>query len=154
MLMPPAIAFCLDSEYLSNNKKKDLLRASKAVHFLPRRMSEIFLLDPPAIAAVANQTVGFRAQPIREDGVQALIDAKRADRHCYCQGTQEVPVDWITQIDGARILREIFAELSGSQVSFEKMRHSVAITDWILQNRKEHFRDLANWIGELIPGAQ
>ena len=50
--------------------------------------------------------------------MRALIDAKRADRHYYCQGTQEVPVDWITQIDGARILREIFAELSGSQVSF------------------------------------
>ena len=152
MLMPPVVAFCLDSECLSDNDKRDLIRESRGLmHFLSRRMYENYLLDASAVAAVVNQIADFREQPVGLGEVEALIDAKRADLRYYCQGTQQIPTDWIVNIDGARILREIFAELSGNRASFEKMRHSVAITDWILENRPEHFRELADWISDLIP---
>ena len=153
-LMPTALAFCLDSECMSENDKQDLERSSQGmVHFLPKRMYENFLLDAPAISAVVNAIPEFRALPVTEDEVNVVLNAKRADRRHYCQGFQQIPQDWMSYIDGAHVLSEIFAELSGNHVSYEKMRHSVAITDWILHNRPAHFRELANWIIALLPAA-
>jgi hypothetical protein len=152
MLMPPALGFCLDSECMSDSDKQDLRRASQnAMHFLPRRMYENFLLNAPAIAAVVNRIEGFRRQRLGEDEVTRLVDAKRGERRYYCPAVQQIPVDWISHIDGARILSEVFAELSENRVSYEKMKHSVAITDWILENNPEHFRDLATWIVGVLP---
>jgi len=152
MLMPPALAFCLDSECLTDGQKQALLRESQDVfHFLPRRMYENFLLDSPAIATLANQIEGFRPQGVRENEVQGLIDTKRQERRYYCDAPQQIPADWITHIDGAQVLSDIFGELSENRVSYEKTRHSVAITEWILQSKPEHFRELADWLVRLLP---
>ena len=118
-LMPPALGFCLDSECMSDNDKQDLRRASQGlVHFLPRRMYENFLLNPQAVAAVVNRIENFRRPPAREDEVAVLLAAKRAERRFYCRAAEQIPVDWISHIDGARVLGEIFAELSENQVAF------------------------------------
>jgi predicted ATPase len=154
MLMPPALGFCLDAECMSDGDKQDLRRASQnLVHFLPRRMYENFLLNARAVAAVVNRIEGFRRPPVREDEVTRLLEAKRGERRYYCQAVQQIPADWIIHIDGARVLSEIFAELSENRVSYEKMRHSVAITEWILENNPMQFQELANWIGGLLPAA-
>jgi hypothetical protein len=153
-LMPPALGFCLDSECMSDGDKQDLRRASQnLVHFLPRRMYENFLLSVPAVVAVVNRIEGFRGQVVVEEEVTRLFDAKRGDRTYYCQGAHQIPVDWISHIDAARVLAEIFAELSENRVSYEKMRHSVAITEWILENNPGHLQELANWIVGVLPGA-
>lgn len=154
MLMPPALGFCLDAECLSENDKQDLRRAGdNLVHFLPRRMYENFLLNAHAIAAVANGIDGFRRERVTAEEVNRILDAKRGGTGYYCRGTEQIPVDWIVHIDGATVLSEIFSELSENRVSYEKMRHSVAITEWILKNDPHYFRDLSNWMLELLPEA-
>jgi len=152
VLLPPALAFCFDSECLSDSDKQDLIRASRnLVHFLPRRMYENYLLDVPALTAVMNGIEGFREARIQEDEVRDFVELKRADQSFYCRGLQRVPNDWTSHIDGARVLREMFSDLSQNQVAYEKTRHSVAITEWILQNMPTHFQDLANWLLALLP---
>jgi hypothetical protein len=118
----------------------------EGAHFLPRRMSENYLLSARAIASVANSIEGFRQAVVREEEVQQLLDRKRADLRYYCPGTAAVPVDWINHIDGARVLTEIFSELSKNREDYEKTKHSVAITIWILDDDPEHLRELAEWL--------
>ena len=150
-LMPPAVAFVFDSECLSAAEKEDIRRAGQGlVHFLPRRMYENFILDVQAITEVANRIDGFRAAPVRAKEVQRLLDEKRVDLEYYCRGTGAIPVDWVSHIDAARVLRDVFSYLSENRVSYDKIKHSVAITEWLIENRPEHFREPADWLLGLL----
>jgi energy-coupling factor transporter ATP-binding protein EcfA2 len=156
-LLPPAVAFVLDRECLTDQQVNDIARFKRPgdgrdlVHFLPHRMYENYLLSAEAIAAVANSIRDFRPQQVQADEVQQLLDAKLGDRRYYCPGLQAIPNDRPTHVDGARILKDIFGELSENRVYYQKMTHSVAITDWILQHRREEFRDLATWLVGVLP---
>ena len=97
-------------------------------------MYENYLLNPTAIAAVVNGIEGFRPQPVSVQEVSELIEAKRQNLRSYCPGATEIPTDWIVAIDGTKILREIFQELSEARVAFAKPKHSVAITEWLIKH--------------------
>lgn len=154
-LMPPAVAFILDSECLRTAEKEDIRRAGqRLVHFLPKRMYENFILDASAITGTMNGIDGFRPDPVRGEEVQQLLDEKRVDLEYYCAGTDAVPVDWGSHIDAARVLGDIFSQLSENRVSYDKIKHSVAITEWLLQNRPEHFCELADWLVGLLTANQ
>jgi hypothetical protein len=47
--------------------------------FLARRMYENYLLNPKAIAEVANGIAGFRPKPLTPDEVREAIEAKLKD---------------------------------------------------------------------------
>jgi hypothetical protein len=150
-LLPRTVAFAFDRECLREAEQRDLERmAPGLVKFLPRRMYESYLLDASAIAATANSVEGFRATPVREEEIQILIDAKRVDRRYYCQGTTSIPDEWIIKIDSAKMLTEMFDELSETRVRYDKMRHSVSITEWLLDNRPIVLEELSNWLVALF----
>jgi len=150
-LLPPVVAFIFDEECLSDLQKNDLVRIGQGdVHFLPRRMYENYLLRPAAIATVANNLPGFRTEPLREDEVDHLINQKRQNLGYFCSGIAQVPEAWIAKIDGARVLSDIFGQLSENRVAYDKTKHSVAITDWLIQNDPNALRDLANMLDHLL----
>jgi predicted ATPase len=151
-LLPPAIGFIFDNECLSDTEKEDLVRMGQGlVHFLPRRMYENYLLNPEGIAAVANSIDGFRDTPVSEDEVRPSLEVKRQDLRYFCKGTLQVPTDWVTNIDGARVLGDIFKEMSENRVEYTKTSHSIALTDWLIQNDPETLRELANMLAALVP---
>ena len=151
-LLPPAIAFVLDRECRREQDLQDLGRVSQGlVRFLSRRMYENFLLDGPAIAAVANAIGGFTQVPINAEAVNRLIDAKRQELRYFCAGMNEIPADWIVKIDGARVLSEIFETLSEARVSYDKVKHSVAITDWLILHDPDKLREVAHLLAGLLP---
>jgi hypothetical protein len=156
-LLPPALAFVLDKECLADRQLDDVIRAGRdgegqdLVHFLPRRMYENYILRADAIAEVANSAAGFRSQQVHPDEVQQLLDRKQEDRQYYCPRLQVIPPDRLSHVDGARILKEIFGELSEERVPYDKVRHSTAITEWILAHNPEEFTDLSDWLLTLFP---
>jgi len=107
-------------------------------------MFENYLLNAVGIAAVVNGIAGFCNDPITEQEVSQLIATKSQDLRCYCPGTRAVPTGWISEIDGATVLKEIFAELSENRVQFDKVRHSVAITRWIIGNAPEQLQEISD----------
>jgi len=153
VLLPPALGFILDEECRSSVQKEELRKLSggRAV-FLSRRMYENYLLSAAGIAAVANEIAGFRPdQPVSEEEVQRLIEAKRQRLDFYCRGTKSAPTtDWIQGIDGARLLTEIFVELSGSRVAFEKTKHSVSLTKWLIRNDPGRLREIADLLARIL----
>jgi hypothetical protein len=114
-------------------------------------MFENYLLSPPAIAAVANDIQGFRQNPITPEEVLALVEAKRADLRYFCPGIRVVPADWVQEIDGATVLKEIFAELSEHRVSYDKVRHSVALTKWLVAHAPQSFQEIIELLVPLLP---
>lgn len=152
VLLPPALGFVLDEECRSSTQKEDLRKLSQGrAVFLSRRMYENYLLSATGIAAVANDIAGFRPdKPVLEEEVQRLIEVKRLTLDLYCRGTKSIPVDWMQAIDGARVLSEIFSELSETRVAFEKTKHSVALTKWLVRNDPGSLREIGALLGGLL----
>jgi hypothetical protein len=151
-LLPPALAFVLDRECRTQALREDLQRESQnKAYFLPRRMFENYLLNAPGIAAVANDIQGFREAPITEEEVGQLIEEKRRDARYFCPRTREIPPDWRTEINGATVLEEIFAHLSENRVSYDKVRHSVALTKWLIANAPGQLQEIVDLLLPLLP---
>jgi predicted ATPase len=135
-LVPPTIAFIFDRECLSAGEQEELRKMGHGrVHFLPRRMYENYLLDPEAIAAVANMIEGFRTTPIAAEDVGNLFATKRNRQESgkrqlqyFCKGVTQVPEDWVRTIHAAGLLKDVFSELSENRVAYEKTTHSIELT--------------------------
>jgi hypothetical protein len=49
----------------------------------------------------------------------------------------------VIEVDGAAVLKEIFSELSENRVQYDKVRHSVGITQWIIDNAQQDLREIS-----------
>lgn len=153
-LLPPTVAFVLDRECRTTEAQEELQRKTQnEVIFLPRRMYENYLLHLAAICAVVNNIDGFRAPPVTEDEVEAIIEAKKSIRNYFCQdGPDGTSPDWVHHIDAANVLKDIFSELSEERVSFQKTKHSVALTEWIIQNAPEELQEITDILVGCLEG--
>ena len=113
-------------------------------------MYENYLLHTGAIAAVANEIEGFRSPPVSPEDVETLIEEKRSDPKLFCQSGAAEGKDWVTHIDGAKLLEKIFTTLSEARVTFGKVEHSVAITEWLLSHASETLEEIGNLIAETL----
>ena len=111
---------------------------------------ENYLLDPAAIAAVANSIEGFRQTQVSADEVHRSLEQKQQDLRYFCKGMRQVPADWASNIDGASVLGDIFKEISENRVVYKKTSHSVALTDWLIQNNPEKLREVADMLAVLL----
>jgi predicted ATPase len=150
--LPPAIGFVLDRECRNSQQQEELNRLSRnLVTFLPRRMYESYLLHPQAIVNVVNAIQDFHPTPITVSQVDALIRGMRLAGGYFCG--QEVPKDssqWAREIDGARVLKEIFVTLSETRVSYDKVKHSVALTKWIVENAPAELEGIALLLSQIL----
>lgn len=155
-LLPPAVGFVFDRECRTVEQMEELSKLGHGkVYFLPRRMYENYLLDVEAIVAVANQISGFRPTPVTPDEVQTLITEKRQNESYFCHREHAAdPEKWVCCISGARVLKEIFSRLSESRVAFEKTEHSVALTEWMIQNKPHQLDEIASLICGILDAAE
>jgi predicted ATPase len=151
-LIPPAIGFLLDRECRNSQQRQELNKLGKnRVTFLPRRMYENYLLHASAVAQVVNGIADFSATPVAEFDVQKLIDKRRSATSYFCNG--QIPQDaaeWVREIDGARVLKEIFAELSQNRVIYDKVKHSVELTKWIVENAPKELEGVAALLTQIV----
>lgn len=152
-LLPPAIAFVLDDECRDDVTKNELRSLSEnRVVFLQRRMYENYLLNSRAIAEVANAIVGFRSSTVRPEEVRAAIDSKLAQPQFYCSPDRmEPPQTRIRHVDAAGVLERIFAELSETRVSYQKVRHGVALTEWLTENAPADLMEVEDILKAKLP---
>jgi AAA domain, putative AbiEii toxin, Type IV TA system/AAA ATPase domain len=151
-LIPPAVGFIFDRECRTPEQQKELNRLGGGrITFLPRRMYENYLIYSPAIVAVANAIDGFNSTPITEMEVLQLIGRMRAEKSYFCQ--QELPADpanWMREIDGAKVLKNIFGELSQTRVSYDKVKHSLALTERIIDHAPQELSGLAALLSQIL----
>lgn len=149
-LLPPAIGFILDREMRTKQEQKDLARRSGApVHFLSRRSYENYLVHPPAIAEVLSADL--------QDAISTASVSAWLEKHRWMpQWWKETPASpqteetWLIEVDAPHLLARMFEELSGQKVEYQKTKHSVEITRWLLQNDPKQLAEIQDLLGEVL----
>jgi predicted ATPase len=149
-LLPPAIGFILDREMRTMQEQQDLAKRSGApVHFLSRRSFENYLVHPPAIAEVLSADLQDAISP-------ANVSAWLEEHRWMPQWWKETPASsrtdesWLIEVDAPHLLAGMFKELSRQKVEYQKTRHSVEITRWLLQNDPEQLAEIQKLLEEVL----
>ncbi len=149
-LLPPAVGFIFDREGRSEQDRADLERRGN-VFFLPRRMYENYLMNPAAIAAVTERIDGFRAPPLTATEIEAWLDNHRWDgRYFDPLPAEHTTGAWLSNVHGAKLLADLFSQLSEQRVSYDKVRHGVALVDWLLEHAPDDLQEVAQLIEQAL----
>ena len=133
------VAVVLDRERRGADVCPKLEADKRAIlRFLPRRMLENYLLHPQGLAAVLSE-LGCE---VDADQIRAAI-ARAASVDHSCERD-------LDQVDGSRLLSEVFAHCSGALWEFKKTRDVPALVDWLIANDPDFLRPLGHWLEGLI----
>jgi predicted ATPase len=155
-LLPPAVAFILDEECRDEAAKKELFKLSgELAIFLPRRMYENYLLSPMAIAEVANSIAGFRPAPLGPEEVRKAMEVKLGKPEYFCAPDKmKTPIERIRNVDAGTVLGELFSEFSETRVTYQKVSHGVALTEWLIKNAPGDLREIVQLLSGALKAGQ
>ena len=155
-LMPPAIAFVFDSENKTKKQKEDLQRRSKRlpIYFLERRMYENYLLCPEAISAVIYCNI-MEDDPEKErlkqlasqDKISTWIEQNK-NNSAYLKTINSE--NWEKEIDAAKLLTDLFNELTEAKIAYKKTTHSYALTKWLIENKPEFLSEMSDFLKGIL----
>jgi hypothetical protein len=154
-LIPPAVGFVFDSERLTQKEEDDFERMSEGkVRFLNRRMYENYLLNPRAIAALINELDVARQMPLVEsEVVDWLSGASEGPQYFLSKSFEaESGDDWIKDVDGAAMLDGVFSALSEKRVTYLKVIHGFALTEWLIENDPKSLNELVDFLVSILDG--
>lgn len=153
-IMPPAVGFIFDQEGRDENERKDLDRESKgAVRFIPRRMYENYLLDAEAISSTMTGIEGFRKDQVTHEKVTGWLNTLKWNGKYIKdpnQVRQKTDNYWKTNVDGAKLLADLFSEFSETRVEYDKVAHGIILTKWIISNKPENLIEIKDLLIEVI----
>ena len=152
-LLPPAVAFVLDREKRSAQKCVDMEKKSGGkLHWLPLRMFENYLVVPAAILETLSAL-----DVHRPDVALALKDvedwlATNASRQEYFDGQPAVyaSAGWLLGVDGAKVLNDLFNDLTDARVAFDKVKHGMRMTRYLITSPTKELRELAEVLKRLV----
>lgn len=130
---PPMVAIVLDRESRKPNEIENITKEyNKLLQFLPFKMIENFVLHPDAISAVLNSNQISTTTGAVQDQLSKVTDGNPSEA------------------DGAKILKEVFANLSEARLEFRKTTHTPELFEWVIENDPGHLSDLKNFIQGLF----
>ncbi len=146
-LVPPALAFVFDQEGRSEQELADLKRrGSGRVKVLPRMMYENYLLDPEAISQVlcseANGAIVTEekiTEWLRDNGGKAKYYPYKWDKRIADE-------QWLTRVNSAKLLHDMFGDVTRATFAYRKTSHSVALTEWLIEHRPERLTELMEFV--------
>jgi hypothetical protein len=116
-------------------------------------MYENYLLNPRAIAFVASQIEGFRDSPVTPEEVAQWLGCNRSDKKYYeshISDSERTGEGWMRNVHGAKLLADIFKELSGSRIEYDKVKYGVALTEWIVEHTPTDLAEVAEVIASKL----
>jgi AAA domain, putative AbiEii toxin, Type IV TA system/AAA ATPase domain len=153
-MMPATVAISLDAEDRSSTDIEEATRRSGGlIKFLPRRCFESYLIHPRAITALLMSLPTFATNPVTQQAVEDWLNA-RGGHDSYL--ANEVWIgniadkNWLRNVHGARLLHDLFAELSQAKEEYRKVEHGAALTQWICDHDLTHFTELRAYITGLL----
>lgn len=151
-LLPPAVGFLFDREGRNSTLRTDLTRQGKGrVKFLDRRMFENYLLNSNALEAIFKEIPGFREKPIMADEIERHFENSKTNPDLIDPKFHGKSHDtWLTEVNGARLLLELFQTLSETRFRYNKIEHGLKLTRYILANSPDAFSEIAEKIRTLL----
>ncbi|WP_180131274.1 ATP-dependent endonuclease [Rhodoferax sp. BLA1] len=133
-LVPPMVCILLDGETHSEEHRRKTEAGSKGkLRFLDRRMLENYLLHPQAI--VATLAVLDLSTNIEDVGSSLTRNIGSADA---------------AEVDGAKVLKAVFSELSEAKLEFRKTRDVPTLVEWLLENDPEYLAPLRSFLRSIF----
>ena len=124
--VPPMVAILLDGEKRSVQERAEIEKSSRGqLRFLDRRMLENYLLHSGAVLAAITELGQATSEPIVRDAL-----------------TQAIGTTNMAELDGAVVLKQVFAEISDAAHEFRKTRDVPNLIDWILENDPDYLASL------------
>ncbi|MGD1703434.1 ATP-dependent nuclease [Dapis sp. BLCC M229] len=148
-LFPPAIAFILDDENRSEDEKKNIrigIYGQEKLYFIPRCTYENYLLHPQAIFEVLKQE--NPSLEIAVADIKNYID-EAEDKKWFLPKNCELK-NLKSQVNGAKLISEIFSKFSNNSVEYRKTKHSLEITNWLLEHEQNYLQELAEFLKGII----
>lgn len=153
-LLPPAIAFVFDREDRPESLRQRMESLSGGrLRWLPLRMYENYLLEPEAIANILNVLDVGRAERVVAEQVASWMES-HSNRSKYFGEEKVVPYgepDWWVKIRGSLILNDIFSELTNARHEYDKVRHGLMLTRYLIEHPSARIRELAAILSNLLP---
>lgn len=147
-VLPVSICFSFDKEGKSNKQIDDIKRRCDGkAYFLPRRMTENYLLDCGAIARVLN---AIGEKDISESDVESAM------RLLYrSHMPKEISSDYgsrvfFENVDGARLLNDVFEHLTDSRNRYRKIQHGSDILREIISSDRESLTEIVDFVRSLV----
>jgi hypothetical protein len=153
-LLPPTLAFSFDRESRTTQVIEDMGRRSKGrAHFLPRATYENYLLNPSAIFSVLTEDYHRYAMdgvPNRE-AIAQWIESNSSKYGTRIAGAPFLQdTGWMASCNAPKLLADLFSEISDQRLTFSKLTHSIALTEWMLKNKPEELSELRNYVTALV----
>ncbi|GCE05752.1 AAA family ATPase [Dictyobacter aurantiacus] len=137
-LVPPAIGFIFDREGRSEREQEDLKRRSQGrVVFLPRRMYENYLLNIHAISFIISNIENFREKQVTYTEIAEWVEENRWNKKYLNKdipNLERTEEKWLQEVHGAKILNDLFQYFSERRFFYDKVKHGIALTEWIIEN--------------------
>jgi hypothetical protein len=154
-LSPPAVGFVFDKECLSELEIEDIERRKPhPIKFIKRRMYENYLLHPGAIAWVLNPEDKEQKQCLTGEEIREWLESNKLNKDYFSKTSTEEELSdsqWVDKnIDGAKLLDALFANFSEARVEFRKTKHSVMLTEWLLENNLDSFAELVQFLRGIL----
>ena len=147
-----SIAFSFDSESLSDADKDNMIRDScGAMHFLPRRLIECYLINPDAIAAFVSVRDIEQATITTSTVSVKLIELAGADKFKIPEWSGDLAEPaWLAKVDAANLLSDTCASLSDCRVTFNKKGDTLALLKLVQANNAAQLQELADYVRTLV----
>jgi AAA15 family ATPase/GTPase len=161
----PDMKFVFDSEGKPKPFQEDIQRKSqKRVEFIKRRMYENYLLYADAITAVINGEYESLKESLTSEEIEApkvdaarvekTLEEKKQNKRYFPKNFQPDNLsnsEWVNEnIDGAKLLYDLFSELSEARIEFRKTKHSFELTEWLVEKEPDRLSELAEFLQNVL----
>ena len=133
-LVPPMVAILLDKE-LHTKAECAKLEGNSNLKFLERRMLENYVLIPEAIASVLNAL----GEAVTVEKVSELLKNRGVTESSN-----------FTKLDGAKVLKEIFTDVSEARHEFKKTRDVPELISYLIANQTDKLSELGTYLKKLF----
>ncbi len=148
------MSFALDRDNASDEAVLSVFKSTDGkLRLLPRFCIENYLFNPEAISIVIKNVTGkeIESETIRDSFI------KNATEMTY-KGKPKVErpplvlsdTAWIAKVDGAKLIKQVFDEVTGAELSYRKVEHGKLIVEAILKTDAGFLSELKDFVVERL----
>ncbi len=145
-----ACIFTMDRETMSDADVKQLKeRAQDRLLVLDRRCYENYLIHPEALASL----LAIDQSGITTERIRAWLSAKGGEEQYGAarEWADDIGTpSWLIKVDGAKLLNDLFGELTEERYTYQKTTHSPQLTQKLLQTDPDALKDLLAFAEEIF----
>lgn len=147
LILPSKTLFIFDPEERTPTEIEDLKR--RGAEFLPRRMYENYLIHPAAIKSALSE---LGENKISNEVIQSWLNnngQKFVPKEARSKLTA-LDIPFLQQVNGAKLLQNLFQELTDGRQTYNKISTGIFLTDWILANSPDSLTELSSFLGDIF----